>query len=51
MKGTGKGYGFEIISSHGAALEQAASKLQGEDVHRITKELAEYLAQVKWQPR
>jgi CheY-like chemotaxis protein len=51
MKGTGKGYGFEIISAHGAALEQAASKSQPDDIHRIAKDLAQYLAQVKWQSR
>jgi len=51
MKGTGKGYGFEIISSHGASLEQAASRSQADDVKRVAKELADYLAQVKWQPR
>ena len=49
MKGTGKGYGFEIISSHGASLEQAASRSQADDVKRVANELAEYLAEVKWQ--
>lgn len=51
MKGTGKGYGFEVISSHGASLEQAATRSRGDDVHRIAAELAAYLAEVRWQPR
>lgn len=51
MKGTGKGYGFEVLSAHGAALEHAASRSQGEDVERIASELADYLSQVEWQPR
>ena len=51
MKGTGKGYGFEIISSHGASLEHAASRSQADDVKRVANELADYLAEVRWQPR
>ena len=51
MKGTGKGYGFEIISSHGAALENAASHSRADDVTRVAKELAEYLSAVLWQAR
>jgi PAS domain S-box-containing protein len=50
MKGTGKGYGFEIISSHGAALEQAATRSRAGDVRRVATELADYLATVRWQP-
>ena len=50
MKGTGKGYGFEIISSHGASLEHAASRSQADDVKRVANELADYLAEVRWQP-
>ena len=51
MKGTGKGYGFEIISSHGAALENAASHSRADDVTRVAKELAEYLSAVLWKAR
>ena len=51
MKGTGKGYGFEVISSCGASLEQAASKAKAPDVTRVAKELAAYLAGLRWEPR
>jgi len=51
MKGTGKGYGFEVISSSGASLEQAASKVQARDVERIARELSTYLSEIRWQPR
>ena len=51
MKGTGKGYGFEVISAFGASLEQAASRSAAADVERIAKELEAYLAEVRWQPQ
>jgi CheY-like chemotaxis protein len=51
MKGTGKGYGFDVVSACGASLEQAAARTAGEDVERIARELASYLDAVRWQPR
>ena len=51
MKGTGKGYGFGVISAYGASLEQAASRRAEEEVERLGKELADYLSLVKWRPR
>ena len=49
MKGTGKGYGFEIISSYGASLEQAASRSEADDVQKIAAKLKSYLDDVQWQ--
>ncbi|TDI44520.1 MAG: response regulator [Acidobacteria bacterium] len=51
MKGTGKGYGFEVISSFGESLERAAMRSARAEVTRIAKELEEYLAEVRWQAR
>ena len=51
MKGTGKGYGFEVISSFGESLERAATRCARAEVTRIAKELEEYLAEVRWQAR
>ncbi len=51
MKGTGKGYGFGVISAYGASLEQAASRRAAEEVERLGKELADYLSLVEWRPR
>jgi CheY-like chemotaxis protein len=51
MKGTGKGYGFDVVSACGASLEQAAVRTAGEDIERIARELAGYLDEVRWQAR
>lgn len=51
MKGTGKGYGFETISSYGASLERAAASSAAEEVSRLARELLSYLSEVRWHPR
>jgi len=51
MKGTGKGYGFDVISDLGSSIEQAASRSAAEEVQKLAKELSRYLASVQWQPR
>ena len=51
MKGTGKGYGFDVISGLGSAIEQAAARSAAEEVEKLAKELSRYLASVLWQPR
>jgi len=51
MKGTGKGYGFDVISGLGSSIEQAASRSAAEEVEKLAKELSRYLASVQWQPR
>jgi CheY-like chemotaxis protein len=51
MKGTGKGYGFEVISSIGYSIEQAASRSAADDVERLARELSRYLDSVQWQAR
>jgi CheY-like chemotaxis protein len=51
MKGTGKGYGFAVISSYGASLEQAANRQAGAEIERLARELADYLARVEWRVR
>jgi len=51
MKGTGKGYGFDVISGLGYSIEQAAARSAAEDVEKLANELSRYLASVQWQPR
>jgi CheY-like chemotaxis protein len=51
MKGTGKGYGFDVISSFGASIEQAASRSDATEIHRLARQLESYLAGVRWEPR
>ena len=47
MKGDGGGYGFEAISTIGAALEQAAARQDRPSIKRLTTELEEFLGTVK----
>ena len=51
MKGTGKGYGVDVISGLGHSIEQAAARSAAEEVEKLAKELSRYLASVQWQPR
>jgi len=51
MKGTGKGYGFDVISGLGYSIEQAAARSAAEEVEKLANELSRYLASVRWQPR
>jgi PAS domain S-box-containing protein len=51
MKGTGKGYGFEVVSSLGESIELAAARSSAEEVERLARELTRYLASVQWEPR
>ncbi|MFI5248190.1 MAG: Hpt domain-containing protein [Nitrospirales bacterium] len=46
MKGDGGGYGFDAISTMGAALEQAAAREDRDAIRRHTAELFNYLARV-----
>lgn len=47
MKGDGGGYGFEAISTIGAALEQAAARQDHPSIKRLTAELEKFLGTVK----
>jgi hypothetical protein len=47
MKGDGGGYGFDLISRIGEALEQAALREDREVMQRETAALANFLAQVE----
>ena len=47
MKGSGGGYGFDVITEIGAALEQAAASGQDKDIRRWLDELEEYLGRVQ----
>ncbi len=51
MKGTGKGYGFDVISGLGYSIEQAAARSAAEEVEKLARELSRYLASVQWLPR
>ena len=46
MKGDGGGYGFDAISTIGAALEQAAARADRLAIQRHTAELIDFLARV-----
>ncbi len=46
MKGDGGGYGFDAISTMGAALEQAAARADRLAIQRHTAELIDFLARV-----
>ncbi len=46
MKGDGGGYGFDILSMIGAALEQAATREDRDAIRRHTAELIDFLARV-----
>ena len=46
MKGDGGGYGFEAISTIGAALEQAAAREDRSAIRRHTDELIDFLTRV-----
>ena len=47
LKGAGTGYGFDDVTTIGAALEEAANEQNGEAVHAWIKKLAEYMDQVE----
>jgi HPt (histidine-containing phosphotransfer) domain-containing protein len=46
MKGDGGGYGFDAISTMGAALEQAAAREDRDAIRQHTAELADFLVRV-----
>jgi len=46
MKGDGGGYGFDAISTIGAALEQAAAREDQSAIQRYTAELIDFLDRV-----
>ena len=46
MKGDGGGYGFDAISTIGAALEQAAAREDRSGIRRHTDELIDFLTRV-----
>lgn len=46
LKGDGGGYGFDVISAIGAALEQAAAREDRPAIRRLTTELIDFLARV-----
>lgn len=46
MKGDGGGYGFDMISTIGAALEQAAAQEDRNAIRQQTAKLADFLARV-----
>ena len=46
MKGDGGGYGFDVISTIGEALEQAALREDRDAIRRRTAELIDFLGRV-----
>jgi PAS domain S-box-containing protein len=51
MKGTGKGYGFNVISSYGSAIESAAARRSAGEIQKLASELKSYVAAVRWRSR
>jgi PAS domain S-box-containing protein len=51
MKGTGKGYGFDVISGLGFSIEQAAARSAASEIEKLAADLSRYLESVQWQPR
>ena len=47
MKGSGGGFGFDDITTIGAALEQAAKRQDRDAIREGTEQLAHYLDKVK----
>jgi len=47
LKGVGGGYGFDVITTIGGAIEQAAQQEIVVEIRKRIRELAAYLAQVK----
>ena len=43
MKGSGAGYGFDLITEIGAKIEQYAKNRSGEHIRKLTEELIAYL--------
>ena len=46
MKGDGGGYGFDVISTIGDGMEQAAAREDRDAIQRYTAELIDFLARV-----
>ena len=46
MKGDGGGYGFDVISTIGDGMEQAAAREDRDAIQRHTTELIDFLARV-----
>lgn len=47
MKGAGGGYGFEVITDIGSAIEQAAKNNDADEIKRSLDELSTYLEQIE----
>lgn len=47
MKGAGGGYGFEVITDIGSAIEQAAKMNDAAEIKRALHELSMYLKQIE----
>ena len=47
MKGSGGGYGFDVITDIGRSLEQAAKDEDPTEILKLAKELANYLERVE----
>jgi len=47
MKGAGGGYGFEVITDIGSAIEKAAKISDADEIKRSLNELSMYLEQIE----
>lgn len=47
MKGSGGGYGFNAVTDIGKAIEDAATRIDSEEVRRRLKELEDYIERVE----
>ncbi len=48
LKGTGAGYGFQLISEVGGRIEEAAKLQDYATIHKSMNELTQYLSSVEW---
>lgn len=48
MKGSGGGYGFDVITDIGRSLEEAAKEKNADEVKKWIEELSSYLEHVTW---
>ncbi len=47
MKGAGGGYGFEVITDIGSAIEEAAKNNDADEIRKSLGELSTYLEQIE----
>ena len=47
MKGSGAGYGFDVLTDIGSSIEKAAKKEEGPEIEALVEELKDYLERLE----